>query len=84
MWSDEQLIAQGWTKPQIEQWRLDQAVQATEKEQTTVVENFTQPENIVSDPVANPSVTGILGSEKMQTILVALSLIHISEPTRPY
>ena len=77
MWTDDQLIAQGWTQPQIEQWRLDQAVQTAEKEQTTVLENVTPPENIGSDIMTKSSVTGVLGSEKMQTILVACMMIVV-------
>jgi hypothetical protein len=27
MWTDEQLLAQGWTQEQINQWRIDEGIQ---------------------------------------------------------
>src|SRR5210317_758648 len=32
MWTDEQLLAQGWTQAQIDQYRTEQAIEETPKE----------------------------------------------------
>ena len=50
MWTDKQLLEQGWSQDQIAQYRIEQEIQATPKQlgaPETVVE--TQP--IVTNPV---------------------------------
>ena len=81
MWTDEQLLEQGWNQDQIAQYRIEQEIQATPKQldaPETVVE--TQP--IVTNPVveSTPSTvdsvaTSSLFQDKTQTILIVCMMI---------
>jgi ELWxxDGT repeat protein len=76
MWTDEQLLAQGWTQSQIEQYRIEQAVQQTPKE---LPRPASDSESLAAQPIgAEPSgrSTGpSLFHDKTQTIIVACMLI---------
>jgi len=77
VWTDEQLLAQGWTQAQIEQWRLDQSVQTNEKEQSASAEPINPTETMASSQVANSTGIGVLESGKVQTLLVACMMVLV-------
>ena len=89
MWTDEQLLAQGWTQPQIDQWRNEQqrpladtpavhepALPLPTHEATTTV---APPEPSIPITETKPgSLSGIstgLASDKTQLILIVLMLV---------
>ena len=89
MWTDEQLLEQGWTQPQIDQWRNEQQSPAADipavhepamplptSEPTTAVAT---PEPSIPIAETKPgSLSGIsagISSEKTQLILIVIMLV---------
>ena len=83
MWTDEQLIQQGWTQEQIAQYRIEQDVQNISKEiemPDSVIETQNSMVNSVNESFAPDIGTmAISGSsffkDKTQTILIAFMMV---------
>ena len=71
MWTDEQLLGQGWTPEQINQWRSDQKIDSA----TTSIAADTLPEVVTSKPESLLGTTSSLFHDKIQLILVVSMLI---------
>ena len=71
MWTDEQLLEQGWTQEQIEQWKSEQTPQVEAVE--SVVESQFEP---VQEKVGS-SLTGSssLLNDKTQIVVIVLMLV---------
>lgn len=71
MWTDEQLLEQGWTQEQIEQWKSEQTPQVEAVE--SVVESQFEP---VQEKVGS-SLTGSSSflNDKTQIVVIVLMLV---------
>ena len=83
MWTDEQLLEQGWSQEQIAQYRIEQEIETTPKE-IEVPEATVEAEPEIQTPIVEPSSTtvdqpGISGSslfqDKTQTILIVCMMV---------
>ncbi|MEK9731654.1 MAG: hypothetical protein VW230_07845, partial [Candidatus Poseidoniales archaeon] len=74
MWTDEQLLGQGWTQEQIDQWRIDQGIQV-ETVTSVVAATNALPEIVESKPGSVDAGAATFLHNKTQFILVVCMLI---------
>lgn len=74
MWTDEQLLGQGWTQEQINQWRMDQGIQVETVTSVGAATN-TLPEIVESKPGSLNAGSATFLQNKTQLILVVCMLI---------
>ena len=74
MWTDEQLLGQGWTQEQINQWRIDEGIQV-ETVTSLVAATNTLPEIVESKPGSVAAGAATFLNDKTQLILVVCMLI---------
>ena len=74
MWTDEQLLGQGWTQEQIHQWRIDQGIQIEAVTSVAAATN-TLPEIVESKPGSLNAGAATFLQNKTQSILVVCMLI---------
>ena len=83
MWTDEQLLEQGWSREQIAQYRIEQEIETTPKE-IEVPEATVEAEPEIQTPIVEPSSTTVdqpgisassLFQDKTQTILIVCMMV---------
>ena len=76
MWTDEQLLAQGWTQAQIEQYRIEQVIQETPKEVglTQTIPTGDQNAELAQSTASKSGLTSLFAN-KTQTVLVVCMLV---------
>ena len=76
MWSDQQLLEQGWTQAQIDQYRIEQVIQETPKEVGLTQTILTGDQNAeLAQSTASKSGLTSLFANKTQTVLVVCMLV---------
>jgi len=76
MWTDDQLLGQGWTQAQIDQYRIEQAIEETPKDVglTQTIPGGAQNADLSQSTASKGGLTSLF-ADKTQTVLVVCMLV---------